>query len=160
VRARVTRIKSNRRERWDVSFQFVGMYKNSARVARIVMTVPTAPPSAVADHVKADEWPCFGRYMVGALGGKNTSMNDSSIITSAPMTGSVSQPNGGSDFCNFFTLRVISDCRSGQDEIEFIRGGLNWSVVLRGASMCVKPVLEKSVQVNVVRLAARDCNAA
>ncbi len=76
------------------------------------------------------------------------------------MTGSVSQPNGGSDFCNFFTFRVISVCCSGQDEIEFIRGVLNWSVVLSGASMREKPVLEKSVQVNVVRLAARDCNAA
>ena len=73
------------------------------------------------------------------------------------MTGSVSQPNGGSDFCNFFTLRVISVCCSGQAEIEFMRGLLNWSVVLSGASIREKPVLEKSVQVNVVRLAARDC---
>ena len=76
------------------------------------------------------------------------------------MTGSVSQPNGGSDFCNFFTLRVISVCCSGQVDIEFISGGLNWSVVLSGASMRVNPVVEKSVQVNVVRLAARDYNAA
>jgi hypothetical protein len=53
--------------RWDVLFQVVGMYENSARVARIMMMVATAPPSAVADHVKADEWPCFGWYMVGAL---------------------------------------------------------------------------------------------
>ena len=31
------------------------MYENSTRVARITMTVATAPPSAVADHVKADD---------------------------------------------------------------------------------------------------------
>src|SRR5713226_4061291 len=56
---------------------------------------------------------------------QNTSMNASSIIASVPMTGSVSHPNGGSDFCNFFTLRVISVCCSGQDEIVFMRGELN-----------------------------------
>jgi len=67
VRARVTRRKSNRRVRWDVLFQVVGMYENSARVARIMMIVAIAPPSAVADHVIADECPCFGWYMVGAL---------------------------------------------------------------------------------------------
>jgi hypothetical protein len=43
------------------------MYENSASVARIMIMVATAPPSAVADHVKADEWPQFGWYMVGAL---------------------------------------------------------------------------------------------
>ena len=76
------------------------------------------------------------------------------------MTGSVSHPNGGRDFCNFLTLRVISACCSGQDEIELARGVLNWSVALSGASMREKPLDEKSVQVNVVRFAARDCNRA
>jgi hypothetical protein len=50
-----------------VLFQVVGMYENFARVVRIMMTVATAPPSAVADHVKANKWPCFGWYMIGAL---------------------------------------------------------------------------------------------
>jgi hypothetical protein len=66
MRARVMR-KSNQRVRWDVLFQVVGMYENFARVVRIMMTVATAPPSAVADHVKANKWPCFGWYMIGAL---------------------------------------------------------------------------------------------
>lgn len=35
------------------------MYETSARVARIMKAVATAPPSAVAGHVEADEWPCF-----------------------------------------------------------------------------------------------------
>jgi hypothetical protein len=48
-------------------FQAMRMYENSVRVARITMTVATAPPSAVADHVKADEWHCPGWYMVRAL---------------------------------------------------------------------------------------------
>jgi hypothetical protein len=43
------------------------MYKNSARVARFMMMVVTAPPSAVVDHVNADKWPCFSWYMVRAL---------------------------------------------------------------------------------------------
>jgi len=85
-------------------------------------------------------------------------MNASSMITSAPIIGSVSHPNGGRDFCVFFNLRVISACCSGQDEIEFTRGVLNCSVVLSGVTVRVKPVEEKSVQVSVVRLAARDCN--
>jgi hypothetical protein len=44
-----------------------------------------------------------------------------------------------------------------QAEIEFISRVLSWSIVLSGESMRVP---EKSVQVNVVRLAARDSNAA
>jgi hypothetical protein len=40
-----------------VLFQVVGMYENSASVARIMIVV--------ADHVKVDEWPRFGWYMVG-----------------------------------------------------------------------------------------------
>jgi hypothetical protein len=48
-------------------FQVVRMYENSARVARIMMMAATAPPSAGADHVKADEWHCLGWYMVRAL---------------------------------------------------------------------------------------------
>ena len=46
-------------------------------------------------------------------------VNASSIMTSVPITGSVSHPNGGRDSGVFFTLQVISDCCSGQDEIEF-----------------------------------------
>jgi hypothetical protein len=37
-------------------------------IARIMIMVETAPPSAVADQqVKADEWSCFSWYMVGVL---------------------------------------------------------------------------------------------
>jgi hypothetical protein len=52
-------------------------------------------------------------------------MNASSIIAFAPMTDSVSQQNGGSNFCNFFISQVISVCCSGQDEAESINGVLN-----------------------------------
>ena len=46
------------------------MYENSVSIARIMIMVATTrsmPPSAVADHIKVDEWPRFGWYMVGAL---------------------------------------------------------------------------------------------
>jgi hypothetical protein len=46
---------SKRRERWEVLFQVVGIYENSARVAAIIMIVATAPPSAVTDHDNAGE---------------------------------------------------------------------------------------------------------
>jgi len=90
---------------------------------------------------------------------QHTSINASSMITSVLITGSVSHPNGGKEFCVFFfNLRVISACCSGQDETEFTRGMLNCSVVLSGSSVRVDPVDEKSVKVSVVRFAARDCN--
>ena len=79
-------------------------------------------------------------------------------ITSAPITGSVSHPNGGGDFCVFLSFRVISACCSSQDAIEFTRGVLNWSVALSSASVRVNPHDEKSVQVSVVRFPARDCH--
>jgi hypothetical protein len=43
------------------------MYKNSARAARITMVVATAPPCAVVNHVKTDEWHSIDWYMAGAL---------------------------------------------------------------------------------------------
>jgi hypothetical protein len=48
-------------------FRVVGMYENSANAARIIMTVATAPPSAAADHVKAEEWYRIDWYMAKAL---------------------------------------------------------------------------------------------
>jgi len=80
------------------------------------------------------------------------------MITCVPIKGSVSHPNGGRDLCFLFNLRVISVRCSGEDEIEFTRRVLNCSVVFSGASVRVNPVDEKSVQVSVVRFAARDCN--
>src|SRR5216683_7966180 len=44
---------------------------------------------------------------------QNTSMNASSMITSAPMIGSVSHLNGGRDFCVFLSLQVRLTCCSG-----------------------------------------------
>ena len=49
--------------------------------------------------------------------------------TSVPITGSVSTPNGGRDFCVFVDLRMISADCSGQDETEVMRGVQNCSAV-------------------------------
>ena len=84
-------------------------------------------------------------------------INDSSMIISAPITDFVSHPSKR-NFCNFLTLRVKSACCSGQNEIEFARGGAKLRA-LSEASMREKPLDEKSVQVSVIRFAARDCNA-
>ena len=50
-------------------FHVVGMNENSARVARIMITVDTAPPRAVADHVIAAVGPdaFLGVYTRGEL---------------------------------------------------------------------------------------------
>ena len=63
VRARVIRRKSNRQVRWNVR-----RVEDSVSISRIIMKVANSPPSAVADHVKIDEWPRFSGYMVGTSG--------------------------------------------------------------------------------------------
>ena len=77
---------------------------------------------------------------------------------SVPITCSVSHTKGGNDIWVFFSLRVMSACCSGQDDIEYKSGVQNGSVVLSGASVREKPLGEKSFHVNVVCFAARDCN--
>ena len=83
------------------------------------------------------------------------------MITSLPITGSVSYPNGGREFCIFFfNLHMILACCSSQDKMVFTRGMLNCSVVLSGPSVRVDPVDEKSVKVRVsiIHFATCDCN--
>ena len=43
------------------------MFENPVSVAKIMMTVATAPASTDADNVKAGEWPRSGWHMVGTL---------------------------------------------------------------------------------------------
>ena len=50
LRPRVTHKKRGRLVKCDALFHVVGMYEISARVAKIMITEDTAPPSAVADH--------------------------------------------------------------------------------------------------------------
>jgi hypothetical protein len=61
VTARTMSRKINRVVKCEALFQVVGMYENSASVARIMMSVATAPPSAVADQVIADDGLCCSR---------------------------------------------------------------------------------------------------
>ena len=86
---------------------------------------------------------------------QNTSRKASSITSSGPITGSVSHPKGGNDFCVFFNFRRISVWESGHCDIVVVMGVLNWRVAFNGASVLEKPAVEKSVQFNVARLAAR-----
>ena len=66
VRLRVTHRTGRRLVGWDALFHVVGVYENSASVARIMITVDTAPPSAVADHViAAVAFACPFAYTVG-----------------------------------------------------------------------------------------------
>ena len=58
-----------------------------------------------------------------------------------------------------FNLRAISADCSGKEEVELTKGVLNCRVALTGASVRVDPVDEKTVQVSVIRFAARYCNA-
>jgi len=71
------------------------------------------------------------------------------------MIGSVSQPKGGKARCVFFSFFEISALCDGQDDIVVATGVLNCNVALSGASVRVKPELEKSFQLNVARFAAR-----
>ena len=45
----------SRRVRREVLFQVVGVYENSARIGRIMINVPKAPPRAVACRAIADD---------------------------------------------------------------------------------------------------------
>lgn len=87
---------------------------------------------------------------------QNTSTNASSMISSFPITGSVSHPNAGSALCVFFSFLLISAFWAGQEDILFVSGVLNCSVALRGASMREKPADEKSFHDKVCRFADRS----
>ncbi|TFY73796.1 hypothetical protein EWM64_g10216, partial [Hericium alpestre] len=62
---------------------------------------------------------------------------------------SVSQPNGVSIF---LSLRAISTSCAGHAEIVFATGALNCSVAFSGASERENPLVEKSVQLLLVRV--------
>lgn len=51
MRARITSKKMSLVVRCEALFQVVGIYENSAMVAKIMIPVATAPPRAVADQV-------------------------------------------------------------------------------------------------------------
>jgi hypothetical protein len=63
VRERVARRKSSLRAWCDVLFQVIGMYENSASVARVMVMMATAPLKAVADNVRADELASADRWL-------------------------------------------------------------------------------------------------
>ena len=68
------------------------------------------------------------------------------MITSAPIIGSVYHPNDRGDFCVFLSFWTISACCSGQDEIEFMRGVLNWKVAFNKAGAATKVEIEISFE--------------
>src|SRR5262245_10335409 len=86
---------------------------------------------------------------------QKTSTKVSSMISSPPMTGSVSHPNGGSDFCVFFSFFWISAECEAQVETAFDTGVLNCNVTCSGSSMREQAAEEKSFQFSVQGLAAR-----
>jgi hypothetical protein len=69
VSARMTRRNMNRVVRWEALFHVVGIYMNSASVAKSMINVATAPPRAVADQVIAGDGNCEfgGAYTLGEL---------------------------------------------------------------------------------------------
>ena len=80
-------------------------------------------------------------------------------MASVAMTGSVSHPNCGGNFCVSFKLRVISACCPGYDEIDSRSGVLNLNVRLSGTSVREDPLARESIQVSVVRFVVPACSA-
>lgn len=86
---------------------------------------------------------------------QNTSTNPASTASSPPKEGLVSHVNAGKLFCVFLSLCWSSVCLAGHAAMVVDKGAANWRVALRGASVRVKPVLEKSVHDRVVRFSVR-----